>query len=259
MSSYNTRVVVQVLPDKVALGRAAAQRAATILREAIAARGQARIVAATGASQFEFLEALTAHAGHRLEAGGAVPPRRVPGPARSRTRPAFAATCASGSSTGPASSGHHLLDGEGDVPALLRAVSQAIAAAPIDVAFVGIGENGHLAFNDPPADFATEAPYLVVELDEACRRQQVGEGWFARLDEVPTPGHLHVGAPDPARAGDPVHRARRAQGRGGAGHASPAPVDAAGAGLGAAQPPARHAVPRSRTRRRCWTPARRRA
>src|SRR5438045_3308713 len=56
----------------------------------------------------------------------------------------------------------------------------------IDVAFVGIGENGHLAFNDPPADFQTEEPYLVVNLDEACRRQQLGEGWFKSLDEVPT-------------------------------------------------------------------------
>ena len=60
-----------------------------------------------------------------------------------------------------------------------------LARSPIDVAFVGIGENGHLAFNDPPADFETEEPYLVVELDEACRRQQLGEGWFASLDDVP--------------------------------------------------------------------------
>ncbi|MEO6724478.1 MAG: 6-phosphogluconolactonase, partial [Blastocatellia bacterium] len=58
-------------------------------------------------------------------------------------------------------------------------------AAPIDIAFVGIGENGHLAFNDPPADFETNEPYIVVNLDEACRRQQVGEGWFADLDDVP--------------------------------------------------------------------------
>ena len=64
-------------------------------------------------------------------------------------------------------------------------VGRAISEAPIDVAFVGIGENGHLAFNDPPADFGTEAPYLVVALDEACRRQQVGEGWFATLADVP--------------------------------------------------------------------------
>ena len=64
-------------------------------------------------------------------------------------------------------------------------MSQAISAAPIDLAFCGIGENGHLAFNDPPADFETDVPYLVVNLDEACRRQQVGEGWFTGLDDVP--------------------------------------------------------------------------
>jgi glucosamine-6-phosphate deaminase len=56
---------------------------------------------------------------------------------------------------------------------------------PIDVAFVGIGENGHLAFNDPPADFETKDAYIIVNLDEACRQQQVGEGWFANLSEVP--------------------------------------------------------------------------
>ncbi len=61
----------------------------------------------------------------------------------------------------------------------------SLAAAPIDVAFAGIGENGHLAFNDPPADFETERPYIIVTLDDACRRQQVGEGWFATIEEVP--------------------------------------------------------------------------
>ena len=61
-----------------------------------------------------------------------------------------------------------------------------IGERPIDVAFVGIGENGHLAFNDPPADFATDRPYLIVTLDTACRRQQVGEGWFASIDDVPS-------------------------------------------------------------------------
>jgi glucosamine-6-phosphate deaminase len=64
-------------------------------------------------------------------------------------------------------------------------VGSLLARATIDVAFVGIGENGHLAFNDPPADFETEEPYLVVDLDEPCRRQQLGEGWFASLADVP--------------------------------------------------------------------------
>ena len=64
-------------------------------------------------------------------------------------------------------------------------VAEIIRRHPIDVAFVGIGENGHLAFNDPPADFETEEPYFVVQLDDACRRQQLGEGWFPTFDDVP--------------------------------------------------------------------------
>jgi glucosamine-6-phosphate deaminase len=80
----------------------------------------------------------------------------------------------------------HALDGEAkDLAAVCREAGARVSEAPVDVAFVGIGENGHLAFNDPPADFATEEPYLVVELDEACRHQQLGEGWFATLDDVP--------------------------------------------------------------------------
>jgi glucosamine-6-phosphate deaminase len=80
---------------------------------------------------------------------------------------------------------HHLLDGEQDPAEVIRSTGDALRSAPIDCAFVGIGENGHLAFNDPPADFDTTEPYLIVQLDEACRRQQVGEGWFASIDEVP--------------------------------------------------------------------------
>ena len=80
---------------------------------------------------------------------------------------------------------YHLLDGEADVERVVDEASRAITSAAIDLAFVGIGENGHLAFNDPPADFDTERPYIVVALDEACRRQQVGEGWFATPADVP--------------------------------------------------------------------------
>ena len=79
----------------------------------------------------------------------------------------------------------HLLDGEHDAEHVCEEVGRAIASAPIDVAFVGIGENAHLAFNDPPADFETERPYLIVSLDEPCRKQQVGEGWFASMADVP--------------------------------------------------------------------------
>jgi glucosamine-6-phosphate deaminase len=80
---------------------------------------------------------------------------------------------------------YHLLDGTEDAGEVARRVGNAIRSSPVDVAFVGIGENGHLAFNDPPADFETEEPYLVVRLDEACRRQQVGEGWFGGISDVP--------------------------------------------------------------------------
>jgi len=82
---------------------------------------------------------------------------------------------------------YHFVEGDAaDLSLAIREVSTQVASAPIDLAFVGIGENGHIAFNDPPADFETEEPYIMVELDEACRRQQVGEGWFADISQVPT-------------------------------------------------------------------------
>src|SRR5205807_6149866 len=80
---------------------------------------------------------------------------------------------------------YHPLDGDANPEEVVERVGRALASAPIDIAFLGIGGNGHLAFNDPPADFETEEPYLIVNLDEACRRQQVGEGWFADISEVP--------------------------------------------------------------------------
>src|SRR5205823_5502677 len=81
---------------------------------------------------------------------------------------------------------YHLLDGEGDVSRVAAEIGRELEEHPVDVAFVGIGENGHLAFNDPPADFETDQPYLIVTLDDACRRQQVGEGWFESIADVPS-------------------------------------------------------------------------
>lgn len=79
-----------------------------------------------------------------------------------------------------------LINAEIDAEAECQKLSEIIAQHPIDVALVGIGENGHIAFNDPPADFETEKPYFVVDLsNEACRQQQFGEGWFATIDDVP--------------------------------------------------------------------------
>ncbi|MEO6685310.1 MAG: glucosamine-6-phosphate deaminase, partial [Dyadobacter sp.] len=80
---------------------------------------------------------------------------------------------------------YHLLDGNADPAGVCRDVGRRLQDQPVDVAFAGIGENAHLAFNDPPADFDTEKPYLIVNLDEPCRKQQMNEGWFATLEDVP--------------------------------------------------------------------------
>lgn len=177
-------MIVEVFPDKRALGQAAAKQAAAVLRRAVLDRGQARIVVATGASQLEFLSALTRRADidwqsvemfHLDEYIGL--PITHPASFRKYLLENFI------QKTGIAK--YHLLDGESDAREVARRMGESLNAAPVDIAFVGIGENGHLAFNDPPADFESEEAYLIVELDEACRRQQVGEGWFADISEVP--------------------------------------------------------------------------
>jgi glucosamine-6-phosphate deaminase len=175
---------IKTYRDRRTLSLAAARQAAGLLRAAIAERGSARIVAATGASQFDFLDALTKSAGidwtrvelfHLDEYVGL--PADHPASFRKYLRDRLI------DKTGIARA--HWLDAERDPEGVADRVGRELTRAPIDVAFVGIGENGHLAFNDPPADFETERPYLVVTLDAACRRQQVGEGWFATIDDVP--------------------------------------------------------------------------
>jgi glucosamine-6-phosphate deaminase len=175
---------IKVFKDKVSLASAAATQAATSIRKAIAGKGAARIIAATGASQFEFLEALTAMPDidwKRVEMFHLDEYIGLP-----LSHPAsFRAYLLKRLINKVGITRYHLLDGESDPASVAREVGGKLTSAPIDVAFVGIGENGHLAFNDPPADFKTEEPYLVVHLDEACRRQQMGEGWFATLADVP--------------------------------------------------------------------------
>jgi glucosamine-6-phosphate deaminase len=177
-------MVIKVLPDTSTLAAAAAADTAARIRVTIDARGHARIIAATGASQIEFLDRLTREPGvewgrvemFHLDEYIGLP---IDHPASFRKylierliRPAGIVD-------------YHLLDGERDPEEVRREIGEALHRAPIDIALVGIGENGHLAFNDPPADFEVEAPYIIVRLDEACRRQQVGEGWFTSLAEVP--------------------------------------------------------------------------
>jgi glucosamine-6-phosphate deaminase len=175
---------IRVLEDRKTLGKAAAEQAAAALRRAIRENGKARVIGASAASQFEFLEELTGTAGidwknvelfHLDEYIGL-----------SKTHPASFCKFLQDrliSKTGIVS--YHFLDGEKDPAEVIRRTNEAISAAPIDVAFVGIGENGHLAFNDPPADFESEEPYIVVSLDQVCRQQQVGEGWFPNIEAVP--------------------------------------------------------------------------
>ncbi|MBT9332665.1 6-phosphogluconolactonase [Paracidobacterium acidisoli] len=175
---------ILVHEDRKSLGKAAAAQAAAAIRRSIRERGRARIIAASAASQFEFLEALTATPGinwSRVELFHLDEYIGLP-----MTHPAsFCGFLQDRLIAKTGITAFHLLDGEQDPAEVIRRAGEAISSAPIDVAFVGIGENGHLAFNDPPADFATEEPYIVVELDEMCRRQQVEEGWFPSLDMVP--------------------------------------------------------------------------
>ena len=177
-------MIVRVFDTTPTLARAAAAHAAGAIRSAIAIRGRARIIVATGASQFGFLEDLTANQQvdwarvtlFHLDEYVGLP----------ITHPAsFRKYILERVIERTAIEDYVLLDGEGDPREVCRRAGDALNALPVDVAFVGIGENGHLAFNDPPADFTTEDAYLVVPLDEACRRQQVGEGWFPSIGDVP--------------------------------------------------------------------------
>ena len=177
-------MIIKVFDDKRSLAKAAADQAVTAIRSAIAKHNCARIVAASAASQLEFLEALTAMPGidwKRVELFHLDEYIGLP-----MTHPAsFCKFLQEHLISKTGITNVHLLNGTGNPVEVLREASEAIKAAPIDIAFVGIGENGHLAFNDPPADFDTEEPFLIVNLDEACRRQQVGEGWFPDISAVP--------------------------------------------------------------------------
>src|SRR3954454_659141 len=177
---------IKIMPDKAQMGKAAASAGAEHIRSAIGERGEANIIVATGASQFEMLRELVEQpdinwnkvTGFHLDEYVGLPISH-PASFRGYLWQRFV------SKLPLPLRAFHFLDGERDPKAECRRVGDIIRSHPIDVAFVGIGENGHLAFNDPPANFETEEPYLVVQLDEACRRQQLGEGWFPTFEDVP--------------------------------------------------------------------------
>lgn len=175
---------IEIHSNSAATGRAAATRAAVLVNQIIAQQNSCRLVFATGASQFELLAQLTAtplpwskitgfHLDEYLGLGPDHPAsfcnylqERVVSKVPLQT--------------------FHFINGLTKNPEReCERLNQAIATATIDLALIGIGENGHLAFNDPPADFETTSPFIVVQLDEACRRQQLGEGWFPSLEAVP--------------------------------------------------------------------------
>lgn len=172
--------------DQTQLGNKAGKMAAELIRKAILEKGKANIILATGTSQFETITQLIAeenvdwskvnmfHLDEYIDL-----PATHPASFRKYLKERFLAKV-------PPLNSSYLIDGEVDPAEECKRISEAISEHPIDVALVGIGENGHLAFNDPPADFDTEKPYLVVNLDEQCRMQQFNEGWFSSREAVPS-------------------------------------------------------------------------
>jgi len=173
------------LKDAKELGKEAARWAAHIIKEQIAKKGKARIVLSTGASQFETLEALVSldvdwskvemfHLDEYVNLS-----ENHPASFRKYLKERFVNRI-------PALINAYFVNGEGNIRQHIEDLTREIRKEPIDLAFIGIGENAHIAFNDPPADFETKEAYIVVNLDESCKRQQVGEGWFPTIDDVPS-------------------------------------------------------------------------
>ncbi len=173
-----------VKDDPYELGRAAGHMAAGVIRDSIQNKGWAAIILATGTSQFETLSQLTSEdidwtrvvMFHLDEYIGL--PESSPASFRRYLKERFIQKVFRLKEI-------HLVNGETDPVAECNRLSQIIKKTPIDMALLGIGENGHLGFNDPPADFKTEDPFIIVSLDEKCRQQQYGEGWFQSPVDVP--------------------------------------------------------------------------
>jgi glucosamine-6-phosphate deaminase len=175
-----------IFQTKQEMGKEAAALGAAAIRRAVSDKGSANIIVATGASQFEMLDTLTKQpdvewhkvtAFHLDEYVGL--PITHPASFRLYLWQRFV------SKLPLPLAAFYYVNAEKDAQGECDRLSDVIRNRQIDVAFIGIGENGHLAFNDPPADFEVDDPYIVVNLDDACRRQQLGEGWFPTFDDVP--------------------------------------------------------------------------
>ena len=176
-------ITITIAENPQELGLRAAGKIAGLLRDAIGKRGEARIILSTGASQFETMEALTQedvdwtrvemfHLDEYVELG-----ESHIASFRKYLKERFVSKVNLKAA--------HFVNGEGDVQKNIAALSAELRRKVVDVGVIGIGENAHIAFNDPPADFETDLAYKVVELDERCKQQQVGEGWFKSLKDVP--------------------------------------------------------------------------
>ena len=164
------------------LGKSAAEFVAARLKDIIAEKGEARIALSTGASQFDTLEALVAIPGIKWECVEMfhldeyvdLPITHVAS-FRKYLQERFVDKVG-------ALKAVHFVDGTREG---IEELTRQIRRAPVDIGLIGIGENAHIAFNDPPADFDTKEAYIIVNLNERCKQQQMGEGWFATIDDVP--------------------------------------------------------------------------
>jgi glucosamine-6-phosphate deaminase len=176
-------MIISISKNASELGAAAARFAGAKLQEAVACNGEARLVLSTGSSQFETLEALLKedidwkkieifHLDEYIDL-----PVTHKASFRRYLKDRFFnfIECRK----------FHSVDTEGDIGEVIAGLTDEISKKPVDVGLIGIGENGHIAFNDPPADFETREAFIVVTLDERCKAQQVGEGWFPSTEEVP--------------------------------------------------------------------------
>ena len=174
---------IQIFQNSGLLGNAAAEYSAGILKRRIAEKGEARIVLSTGASQFDTFNALIKsdvewdkvemfHLDEYINL-----PETHPASFRRYLKDRFVSKV-------PLKKAN-FVKGEGDIRENIRELTEELRKKPIDLGLIGIGENAHIAFNDPPADFDTKEAFIVVDLDDACKRQQVGEGWFPTVDDVP--------------------------------------------------------------------------
>lgn len=174
---------ISISENPVELGKAAAKYCAEIINEAIAKKGKARIVLSTGASQFDTIKALIEsgidwskvemfHLDEYIDL-----PESHPASFRKYLKERFLSKVKIGKA--------YLVDGEDDPKKVIAYLTAEIRKEPIDVGLIGIGENAHIAFNDPPADFGTEEAFICVTLNDTCKQQQVGEGWFATNADVP--------------------------------------------------------------------------